>query len=110
MKYAMISDGIVIDIIESNETPFYPDTFDGCNVIAVPISINDSVCLGMKYIDGSFSGEYIPENMTPTLIDVLEIIFSEILLNQQEILINQYNNEEVLASILLNQQESDINV
>lgn len=60
----------------------------------------DTSVLGKKYENGKWIEiPSEPENEEPTENDILN---AEILLNQTEILINQSNQDEVLAEILLN--------
>lgn len=75
MKYAMICQNEVIDVIYSNIVPNYPNTNDGYTITAIEISEEQQVSRGMIYENGEFSGEYTPEptpEPEPTQLDRIE--------------------------------------
>ena len=74
MRYAMILNKKVIDIVYANIAPEYPPTPDGDMVEAVEIGENEKVSLGMMYENGVFSGDYQQkeEKAEPTQLDKIE--------------------------------------
>lgn len=74
MKYAMICNGKVIDVVQSKKTPYFPPTPEGYEIISVQIDEELKVSSGMSYIDGEFIGDYIEENPSDKLtqLDIIE--------------------------------------
>ena len=68
---------------------------------------DDTVQIGDKVIDGIIVGTYVPKE--PEMTEQ-ELIQTEILLNQSEIIAKQKEQDEVLAELLLGQQEVQTNV
>ena len=69
----MICQNIVIDVIYTNEIPYYPPTPEGYEIVAVELTDEQQVSSGMTYVDNIFSGEYQPTpNPKPTQLDRIE--------------------------------------
>lgn len=73
MKYAMVCQNIVIDVIYTNKIPYYPPTPEGYEIVAVELTDEQQVSCGMTYIDNIFGGEYQPTpEPEPTQLDRIE--------------------------------------
>ena len=74
MRYAMILNKKIIDIVCANTAPKYPPTPEGEVIEAVEIGENEMVSLGMMYENGVFSGDYQQkaEKAEPTQLDKIE--------------------------------------
>lgn len=74
MRYAMILNKKIIDIVCANAAPEYPPTPEGEIIVAVEIGENEMVSLGMMYENGVFSGDYQQkeEIVDPTQADRIE--------------------------------------
>ena len=99
-RYAMILLNRVINIEKAQEAPQYPPDQEGNKVTAM--ECDDTVQIGDKVIDGIIVGTYVPKE--PEMTEQ-ELIQTEILLNQSEIIAKQKEQDEVLAELLLGQQE-----
>ena len=104
-RYAMILLNRVINVEKAEETPQYPPDQEGNKVTAM--ECDDTVQIGDKVIDGIIVGTYVPKE--PEMTEQ-ELIQTEILLNQSEIIAKQKEHDEVLAELLLGQQEVAKNV
>lgn len=63
MKYIALLDKTVIDVLESNRTPQYPDTADGEKIQVVEIEDNLYPYNGLIYENGDFLDMYTSEKV-----------------------------------------------
>lgn len=96
--YAMILNDVVIGVVQGEEFPHFPPTTSGELVEAVGCS--KLARIGDLVVDGEIIETGIPIPETPSEQELLQ---AEMLLNQCNILINQENQDAVLAEILINQ-------
>lgn len=92
MKYAIVCNNLVIEVVESETKPKYPNTEDGKLIIAVELKDDVLVCPGMNYSKKGFSGEYYEQryssldeqnqNKEKTQLDVIQENTEKLLANE----------------------------
>ena len=92
MKYAIVCNNLVLEVVESETKPEYPNTEDGKLIIAIELEEGDLVCPGMNYSEGGFSGEYYEQrysspdeqnlNKEKTQLDIIQENTEKLLFNE----------------------------
>lgn len=102
MRYTMLIENRVIQIVNADTTPNWPPDPQG-NAVTAQACEDETVKVGMYYDSetGTYYTREEPES-EPTEQDIFQ---AQTLLNQAEIINKQTDMDETLAAILLNQTE-----
>lgn len=108
MRFAIVCDNVVVDIVIYDYIPVFPKTNDNKELIPVEIEENLKLKIGDIYDNGNFistEDDFSEQELSWQELD--DILKSELLLTQQEILLKIESQQELLEKIM---KSGDLNV